>query len=290
MHAPPHTPGLPGSPVLLVLALVGDGSLGAAPRAAAAGALAPTRGLERRRAPVTSPGNSLETAASKAGTTGRQVAMSLIGLGFAIAAVVLSFRRDFKEAAGVFAVGLVAILLATPAGVSLLQDTVTSLFGAPVAARPWVRRAARLVVEIRSYRTVFELERRVYRIDRLRLPPGGIPMRGAVYGIALDARDGAGVDAAPRRGDRVDAAVVSARPRGLPMALAALLTVVRVEGRPFHRRGARAPAASARAEMAARPAPGVATPGRAGGPTSCSSFPTGPTVAGGRSSSAGRVR
>ena len=73
--------------------------------------------------------NSLETAANKAGATGRSVAMSLIGLGFAVAAIVLSFRRDFKEAAGVFAVGLVAILLATPAGVSLLQDTVNTLFG-----------------------------------------------------------------------------------------------------------------------------------------------------------------
>jgi hypothetical protein len=29
----------------------------------------------------------------------------------------------------VFAVGIVAVLLATPAGLSLLQDTVTSLFG-----------------------------------------------------------------------------------------------------------------------------------------------------------------
>ena len=102
----------------------------AAPRAAAdAGTL--SSGLATGGASVAAgSGNSLEAAASKAGTTGRQVAMSLIGLGFAIAAVVLSFRRDFKEAAGVFAVGLVAILLATPAGVSLLQDTVTSLFGA----------------------------------------------------------------------------------------------------------------------------------------------------------------
>ena len=55
--------------------------------------------------------------------------MSLIGLALAIAAIVLAFRRDFKEAAGVFAVGIVAVLLATPAGLSLLQDTVTSLFG-----------------------------------------------------------------------------------------------------------------------------------------------------------------
>jgi hypothetical protein len=74
--------------------------------------------------------SSLESAASKAGETGRKVAMSLIALGFAIASIVLAFRRDFKEAAGIFAVGLVAILLATPAGVNVLHDTVNTLFGA----------------------------------------------------------------------------------------------------------------------------------------------------------------
>jgi hypothetical protein len=82
--------------------------------------------------PVAAPessGSSLETAAAKASSTGRAVAMSLIGLAFAVAATVLAFRRDFKEAAGVFAVGIVSVLLATPAGVSLLRDTVTSLFG-----------------------------------------------------------------------------------------------------------------------------------------------------------------
>jgi len=72
---------------------------------------------------------SIESAAAKAGDTARTVAMSLIGLALAIAAIVLAFRRDFKEAAGVFAVGIVAVLLATPVGLSLLQDTVTSLFG-----------------------------------------------------------------------------------------------------------------------------------------------------------------
>jgi hypothetical protein len=74
-------------------------------------------------------GGSLESAASKAGSVGRAVAMSLVGLALAVAATVLAFRRDFKEAAGVFAVGIVAVLLATPAGVSVLRDTVTSLFG-----------------------------------------------------------------------------------------------------------------------------------------------------------------
>lgn len=74
-------------------------------------------------------GSSLEAAAAKAGATGRAVAMSLIGLAFAVAATVLAFRRDFKEAAGVFAVGIVSVLLATPTGLNLLRDTVGSLFG-----------------------------------------------------------------------------------------------------------------------------------------------------------------
>jgi hypothetical protein len=55
--------------------------------------------------------------------------MSLIGLAFAVAGTVLAFRRDFKEAAAVFAVGIIAVLLASTAGVSLLRDTVASLFG-----------------------------------------------------------------------------------------------------------------------------------------------------------------
>jgi hypothetical protein len=76
-----------------------------------------------------SAGTSLESAATKAGDTARTVAMSLIGLALAIASIVLAFKRDFKEAAGVFAVGIVAVLLATPTGLELLQHTVTSLFG-----------------------------------------------------------------------------------------------------------------------------------------------------------------
>lgn len=72
---------------------------------------------------------SLESAASKAGETGRNVAISLIGLALAVAAVVLAFRRDFREAAAVFAVGIVCMLLASPAGESLLRDTVKALVG-----------------------------------------------------------------------------------------------------------------------------------------------------------------
>lgn len=83
----------------------------------------------QQAAPTEKSASSLESAAAKAGSTGRAVAMSLIGLAFAVAAIALAFKRDFKEAAGVFAVGIVCVLLATPTGVSVLQDTVTSLFG-----------------------------------------------------------------------------------------------------------------------------------------------------------------
>ena len=39
-------------------------------------------------------------------------------------------------------------------------------------------------MEIRSYRSVFDLERRVYSVDRLRLNPSGVPVRGVVYFVA----------------------------------------------------------------------------------------------------------
>jgi hypothetical protein len=99
--------------------------------ATAAVAKAPTAAAasERATTPEKGTATSLEAAAAKAGDTGRAVAMSLIGLAFAVAATVLAFRRDFKEAAGVFAVGIVSVLLATPAGVSLLRATVSSIFG-----------------------------------------------------------------------------------------------------------------------------------------------------------------
>ncbi len=92
---------------VLALALAGAGAipaeaaaLGGSPLAApGAPALATVAGTGEGA-------GSLESAATKAGETGRKVAMSLIALGFAIASIVLAFRRDFKEAAGIFAVGL----------------------------------------------------------------------------------------------------------------------------------------------------------------------------------------
>jgi hypothetical protein len=114
----------------LIVALFACGCAAGAPASALAEVTSTNAAAAPPAAARESGGSSLETAAAKAGSTGRAVAMSLIGLAFAVAATVLAFRRDFKEAAGVFAVGIVSVLLATPAGVSLLRDTVTSLFGA----------------------------------------------------------------------------------------------------------------------------------------------------------------
>lgn len=106
-------------------------SFAAAPAPAAAAVKSEASAAAARAATGESGASSLESAATRAGDTGRAVAMSLIGLALAVAATVLAFRRDFKEAAGVFAVGIVAVLLASSTGVSLLRDTVTSIFGGP---------------------------------------------------------------------------------------------------------------------------------------------------------------
>jgi hypothetical protein len=74
-------------------------------------------------------GTSLEQAAQRAGDTGRAVARDLLVVAFAVAAVILVFRRDFKEAAVIFAIGLLAVLLASPAGLNALNDLVATLFG-----------------------------------------------------------------------------------------------------------------------------------------------------------------
>lgn len=106
-----------------------SGSLATIAPGAAWPAVAGSRAGAERAPAQGGGGSSLEAAAAKAGATGRAVAMSLIGLAFAVAATVLAFRRDFREAAGVFAVGIVSVLLATPTGINLLRDTVGSLFG-----------------------------------------------------------------------------------------------------------------------------------------------------------------
>ncbi len=87
--------------------------------------------------------------------------------------------------------------------------------------------------EIRSYRCVFDLERRLYRIDRLRLNPTGVPVRGIVYFLVLL---GAVllVGALPFLGLLVRMLPWYLRDVGAPAACAALLTLIKIEGRPFH--------------------------------------------------------
>jgi hypothetical protein len=89
------------------------------------------------------------------------------------------------------------------------------------------------VIEIRSYRRVFELERRIYRIDRLRLNPGGVPVRGVVYFLAL-----VGISmlagALPLTTLIAHALPWYLRALILPALCAGLLAVIRIEGRPFH--------------------------------------------------------
>jgi hypothetical protein len=93
-------------------------------------------------------------------------------------------------------------------------------------------------MEIRSFRRVFDLERRIYSVDTLRLNPGGVPVRGVAYFFAL----------------LCSALVASRLPLGglligmvpwylvdlaAPLIGAALLSVLRLDGRTFHL-GARA--------------------------------------------------
>jgi hypothetical protein len=88
-------------------------------------------------------------------------------------------------------------------------------------------------MEIRSYRAVFDLERRIYRVDRLRLNPGGIPVRGVVYCLAILAAV-ALAGTLPLLGTAVRALPWYLRDLVLPAGSAALLSMIRVEGRPFH--------------------------------------------------------
>ncbi len=118
------------SPAALAVLLLGCAFLAGPSLAAPALAATTATAASGASASTTAAGgSSLEAAATKAGEMGRKVAMSLIGLALAVAGIVLAFRRDFKKVAGVLVVGLLAVLLATPTGVSVLQNTVTALFG-----------------------------------------------------------------------------------------------------------------------------------------------------------------
>jgi hypothetical protein len=87
---------------------------------------------------------------------------------------------------------------------------------------------------IRSFRVVFELERRIHKIDRWRIPvPYGVPLRGVAYaGAALLAVVLAG--RLPMARGALDLLPPPVRFVILPVGLAYLLDQVRVDGRPAH--------------------------------------------------------
>ena len=88
-------------------------------------------------------------------------------------------------------------------------------------------------LEIRSFRAVFALERRIYQVDRLRLNPGGVPLRGIAYALALMlAALLAG--AVPPASWLVGVVPWYIRDLAAPIALSILLASVRLDGRPFH--------------------------------------------------------
>jgi hypothetical protein len=89
------------------------------------------------------------------------------------------------------------------------------------------------VTEIRSYRRVFDLERRIYSVDRLRLNPGGVPVRGVVYFLAI--LSAATIAARlPLLGALARELPWCLRDLALPVAAAAVLSAIRIEGRVFH--------------------------------------------------------
>ena len=91
-------------------------------------------------------------------------------------------------------------------------------------------------IEVRSYRNVFALERRIYRVEGVRLNPGGIPIRGVVYFVTLLAGLLALGDL-PVTGWLRALLPWYARDLALPAGAAALPALVRVEGRTCHLAG-----------------------------------------------------
>ena len=89
------------------------------------------------------------------------------------------------------------------------------------------------MIEIRSYRRVFDLERRIYSVDHLRLNPGGVPVRGVVYFLAI-LLTGLAVTAVPLLGVVAMKLPWYLRDIALPGAGATVLSVIRLEGRTFH--------------------------------------------------------
>jgi hypothetical protein len=89
------------------------------------------------------------------------------------------------------------------------------------------------VIEIRSFRRVFDLERRVYSVDRFRLNPAGVPVRGVVY-LLVALLTVIAAAKLPLIGGLLELLPWYLRDIAGPAAVAGLLAVIRVDGRSFH--------------------------------------------------------
>jgi hypothetical protein len=88
---------------------------------------------------------------------------------------------------------------------------------------------------IRSYRRVFEVDRRLYRVDRWALPvPGGVPLRGLAY-FAATVIAVIALGRMPGAGELLGALAPPLRYVVLPFAVAVLATQAAPDGRTAHR-------------------------------------------------------
>src|SRR5215218_2456183 len=88
---------------------------------------------------------------------------------------------------------------------------------------------------IRSYRRVFDVDRRIYRVDRWTLPvPGGVPLRGLGYFVAT-ALAVIAAGKLPGVGAVLDAVSPPLRYVVLPLFVAMVATQVAPDGRAAHR-------------------------------------------------------
>jgi hypothetical protein len=89
------------------------------------------------------------------------------------------------------------------------------------------------MIEIRSYRAVFRIERRLYRIDRIRLGPSGVPVRSVAY-LAACIAAALGAARLPLLGTGLRLLPWWTYGLAIPALLATMLTGIHVEGRTFH--------------------------------------------------------
>ncbi|HEV2786366.1 MAG TPA: TcpE family conjugal transfer membrane protein [Solirubrobacteraceae bacterium] len=93
---------------------------------------------------------------------------------------------------------------------------------------------ARRGAAIRSFRVVFELERRIHKVDRIRLPlPYGLPLRSLAYAVVAFVAVVA-LARLPLVGELVGAVPAPVRLAVIPALIAYALTQLRPDGRPAH--------------------------------------------------------